>query len=91
MNNMQLYLVEFKSDNYTIYVKEDEYDDFARAMALLSLEYTAIVVEDKMYSIHWFDYIDDEWNIIWCTKDEFDSVLIDVKNAEVEYYIEEYN
>ena len=88
---MQLYLVEFKNDNYTIYVKEDEYDDFARAMALLSLEYTAIVVEDKMYSIHWFDYIDDEWNIIWCTKDEFDSALIDVKDAEVEYYIEEYN
>jgi hypothetical protein len=44
-----------------------------------------------MYSIHWFDYIDDEWSIIWCTKDEFDSVLIDVKDAEVEYYIEEYN
>jgi hypothetical protein len=88
---MQLYLVEFKNDNHTIYVKEDEYDDFARAMALLSLEYTAIVVEDKMYSIHWFDYIDDEWSIIWCTKDEFDSVLIDVKDAEVEYYIEEYN
>ena len=88
---MQLYLVEFKNDNYTIYVKEDEYDDFARAMALLSLEYTAIVVEDKMYSIHWFDYIDDEWNIIWCTKDEFERNLEDVKNAEVEYYIEEYN
>ena len=88
---MQLYLVEFKNDNYTIYVKEDEYDDFARAMALLSLEYTAIVVEDKMYSIHWFDYIDDEWNIIWCTKDEFERNLEDVKNAEVEYNIEEYN
>ena len=88
---MQLYLVEFKNDNYTIYVKEDEYDDFARAMALLSLEYTAIVVEDKMYSIHWFDYIDDEWNIIWCTEDKFENSLKDVKNAEVEYYIEEYN
>lgn len=88
---MQLYLVEFKNDNYTIYVKEDEYDDFARAMALLSLEYTAIVVEDKMYSIHWFNYIDDEWNIIWCTEDEFERNLEDVKNAEVEYYIEEYN
>ena len=88
---MQLYLVEFKNDNYTIYVKEDEYDDFARAMALLSLEYTAIVVEDKMYAIHWFDYIDDEWSIIWCTKDEFERNLENVKNAEVEYYIEEYN
>ena len=88
---MQLYNVEFKNDGYSMYVKEDEYDDFARAMALLSLEYTAIVVEDKMYSIHWFDYIDDEWNIIWCTKDEFERNLEDVKNAEVENYIEEYN
>ena len=88
---MQLYLVEFKKDNYTIYVKEDEYDDFARSMALLSLEYTATVVTEPMYSIHWYDYIDDEWNIIWCTEDEFESALIDVKDAEVEYYIEEYN
>lgn len=88
---MQLYLVEFKNDNYTIYVKEDEYDDFARSMALLSLEYTATVVTEPMYSIHWFDNIDDEWNIIWCTKDEFEKELKNVKNAEVEYYIKEYN
>ena len=60
-------------------------------MELLSVKYTVIVVEDKMYAIHWFDYIDDEWNIIWCTKDEFERNLEDVKNAEVEYYIEEYN
>ena len=87
---MQLYYVEFEDGN-GLYVKEDEYDEFARAMELLSVKYTAIVVEDKMYAIHWFDYIDDEWSIIWCTKDEFDSVLIDVKDAEVEYSIEEYN
>jgi hypothetical protein len=91
MNNMQLYLVEFKNDGYSIYVKEDEYDDFARAMALLSLEYTATVVIEPMYAIHWYDYIDDEWSIIWCTEDEFERNLEDVKNAEVEYYIKEYN
>lgn len=88
---MQLYNVEFKNDGYSMYVKEDEYADFARAMALLSLEYTAIVITEPMHSIHWYDYIDDEWNIIWCTEDEFERNLEDVKNAEVEYYIEEYN
>ena len=88
---MQLYHIEFKNDGYSIYVKEDEYDDFARAMALLSLEYIAIVVTEPMYAIHWFDYINDEWSIVWCTEDEFERNLEDVKNAKVEYYIEEYN
>lgn len=87
---MQLYYVEFEDGN-GLYVKEDEYDEFARAMELLSVKYTAIVIEDKMYAIHWFDYIDDEWSIIWCTEDEFKRSLEDVKNAEVEYCIEEYN
>ena len=88
---MQLYHVEFKKDGYTLYVKEDEYDDFARAMALLSLEYTATVVTEPIYSIHWFDNIDDEWNIIWCTEDEYNEMLNEINNYEVEYYIEKYN
>lgn len=88
---MQLYNIEFKNDGYSIYVKEDEYDDFARSMALLSLEYTATVVTEPMYAIHWFDYIDDEWSIVWCTEDKFERSLEDVKDAEVEYYIEKYN
>ena len=88
---MQLYLVEFKKDNCTIYVKEDEYDDFARAMALLSLEYTATVVTEPMYAIHWYDNINDEWSIIWCTEDEYKEELEEINNYEVEYYIEKYN
>ena len=88
---MQLYHIEFKNDEYSIYVKEDEYDDFARAMTLLSLDYIATIVTKPMHAIHWYDYIDDEWNIIWCTEDEFERNLEDIKNAEVEYYIEEYN
>ncbi len=87
---MELYYVEFE-DGCGLYVKEDEYDDFARAMALLSVKYTAIVVEDKMYSIHWFDYIDDEWSVIWCTEDEYNNILNDVIKSEVEYYTVEYN
>lgn len=88
---MQLYHIEFKNDGYSIYVKEDEYDDFARAMALLSLEYTATIVSEPMYAIHWYDYIDDEWAIIWSTKDEINSYINDILEAKVEYYIEEFN
>ena len=87
---MQLYYVEFEDGN-GLYVKEDEYDDFARAMELLSVKYTAIVIEDKMYAIHWFDYIDDEWNIIWSTEDEYNNILNDVITSEVEYHIEKFN
>lgn len=88
---MQLYFVEFKNDKYTIYIKEDEYDDFARAMALLSLEYTATVITEPIYAIHWYDNIDDEWNIIWSTKDEYNNILNDIIESEVEYYIEKFN
>ena len=87
---MQLYYVEFE-DGCGTYVKENEYDDLARAMALLSVKYTAIVVEDKMYAIHWFDYIDDEWAIIWSTEDQFAGYMKDIIEAQVEYHVEVFN
>ncbi len=87
---MQLYYVEFK-DESGIYVREDEYDDFARAMALLSIEYTAVVVTEPMYAIHWYDYIDDEWDIEWCTEDEFDDMMTRIIIAEVEWHVETFN
>ena len=64
---------------------------FAMNFNYLGLKYKAILIEDKMYAIHWFDYIDDEWSIVWCTEDKFERSLEDVKDAEVEYYIKEYN
>lgn len=88
---MQLFYVEFKNDGYSIYVKEDEYDDFARSMALLSLEYTATVVTEPMYAIHWHDYIDDEWIISWCTNEDFDDTLTRILIADVEYEVETFN
>lgn len=87
---MQLYYVEFK-DESGIYVKEDEYDDFAKTMALLSIKYTAVVVTEPMYAIHWYDYIDDEWNIEWCTEDEFDEMMTRIIIAEAEWNVETFN
>ena len=85
-----LYKIIFEN-GFDLFVEYLELVDALKAFNYLNLKYKAILVEDKMYAIHWFDYIDDEWSIIWCTKDKFERSLNNVKNAEVEYFIKEYN
>lgn len=85
-----LYNIIFE-DGTDIFVEYLELADALKAFNYLGLNYKAHLIEDKMYAIHWFDYIDDEWSIVWCTKDKFERSLEDVKDAEVEYYIKEYN
>ena len=85
-----LYNIIFE-DGTDVFVEYLELVDALKAFNHLGLKYKSILIEDKMYAIHWFDYIDDEWSVIWCTEDKFDSALINVKDAEVEYYIKEYN
>ena len=87
---IQLYYVEF-NDGEGLYMNELEYDDFARAMELLSVEYTATVIDEPMYAIHWYDYIDEEWDIIWCSPETFDEEMCRVQEAEVEWHVETYN
>ena len=87
---MQLYYVEFE-DGCGGYIKEDEYDDFVKAMTLLSVKYTAVIVTEPIYAIHWYDYIDDEWSIIWCTQDNYESNIKDLIEAEVQYEVEAFN
>ena len=85
-----LYNIIFEN-GIEVFVEYLELVDALKAFNYLNLKYKAILIEDKMYAIHWFDYIDDEWSIIWCTEDKFERSLNNVKNAEVEYYIKEYN
>jgi hypothetical protein len=87
---MQLFYVEFKDGN-GLYIKEDEYNDFSKAMILLSIEHNTSVVTEPMYAIHWFDYIDDEWSIIWCTEDSYEETMAQVLESEVEYEVETFN
>jgi hypothetical protein len=44
-----------------------------------------------MYRITWYDYIDEEWKDIWCTKDDYPNMLKEVMFAQVEYTVREYN
>lgn len=85
-----LYNIIFEN-GIEVFVEYLELVDALKAFNYLNLKYKAILIEDKMYAIHWFDYIDDEWSIVWCTEDKFERSLENVKDAEVEYYIKEYN
>ena len=85
-----LYNIIFEN-GIEVFVEYLELVDALKAFNYLNLKYKAILIEDKMYAIHWFDYIDDEWSIVWCTEDKFERSLEDIKDAEVEYYIKEYN
>lgn len=79
------------ADDSIVYVKEDEFAELKEVLEYMNLKHKAIVVEDKMYCIHWFDYIDDVWTAEWKTEDAFQPFLKEIINAEVEYFVEEFN
>lgn len=87
---MKLYYIMFE-DGLETYLKEEDIDEFTLALSLLNVQYTIEEVVEPIYAIKWFDYIDDEWITFWCTPDVYEETLKKVIEAEVEYYIEEFN
>lgn len=85
-----LYLVSLGTGN-KLYATEDEYQEIKKALEYLGIKVSAEIVQDKMYRIQWYDYIDEEWTDIWCTEDNVADGLNAVKLAEVEYKLTEYN
>ena len=85
-----LYLVHIATGN-KLYMTLEEYKELKKAMDYLGIKVTAELIEEKMYRIQWFDYIDEEWTDIWCTEDNVADGLNAVKLAEVEYKLTEYN
>ena len=78
-------------DESIVLVKEEEFMELKEALEYMNLTYKAIVVEDKMYCIHWFDYIDNVWTTEWKTEEAFQPFLREIIDAEVEYFVEEFN
>ena len=74
-----------------IYMEHEEYSEMKKVFELLGTTYQAEVVTSKTYRIDWYNYMDEEWDIIWCSKDEFESTISEVIRAEVEFYVTEYN
>ena len=86
-----LYLVHIATGN-KLYMTLEEYKELKQAMDYLGIKVTAELIEEKMYRIQWFDYIDEEWSDLWCTNEENYMVTIEeVREAEVEYRVKIYN
>ena len=84
-------LYEFIVQGALMFVESEEYEDVKKTLDYMGVEYSAKLVEHKMYAFVWHDYIDDEWSTIWCTEDEYKETLEEMNSYEVEYYIKEYN
>ena len=85
-----LYKIVLQDDSI-IFSTEEEYLDLKKALDYMGIKFDAYIVSDKMYAIHWYDYIDEYWRVIWSTEEEYEEQLANVIEAEVEYYVEAYN
>lgn len=74
-----------------MYITQEDLEETIEALKYLNIAYEIYVVQDKMYRITWYDYIDEEWTDIWCYEEEFEEQMNMIKEAEVEYEVEEYN
>ena len=87
---MMLFKLYYGEDGY-VYVTEEEYEPMRQVFNHLGVSYEVALVTEKMYRINWYDYIDEEWKDIWCTKDNYQDMLKEVVFAQVEYTVKEFN
>ena len=87
---MLLFKLYYGEDGY-VYVTEDEYDSMRKVFNHLNVPFKVVQVKEKMYRIKWYDYIDEEWKDIWCTKDTYLNMLKEVVLAQVDYEVVEFN
>ena len=77
-------------DEY-MYITQEDLEETIEALKVLNLAYEVYIIEDKVYRITWFDYIDEEWNEIWCTPEEYEEKITKVIEAGVQYKVTEFN
>lgn len=87
---MMLFKLYYGEDGY-VYVTEEEYESMKTVFNYLKVPFKVALVQEKMYRIEWFDYIDEEWKDIWCTEDDYPNMLKEVELAQVEYEVKEFN
>ena len=77
-------------DEY-MYITQETLEETIEALKVLNIAYEVYIIEDKVYRITWYDYIDEEWTDIWCTSEEYEETLPKVIEAGVEYKVTEFN
>lgn len=84
-------MIHLLNTDEVIYCRADEYYRTLEPLNYLGIEHTDYIVEDKIYCITWYDYIDEDWKDIWCYENEYEEQMNIIREAEVEYEIEEFN
>lgn len=74
-----------------MFIDGEDFEDIKKTLDYMGVEYSVTIVEQKMYAFHWHDYIDDEWSVIWCTPEHYESMIKEMDQYEVEYTVKEYN
>lgn len=87
---MMLFKLYYGEEGF-VYVTEEEYESMRTVFNYLNVPYKVTLVQEKMYRITWYDYIDEEWKDIWRTEEDFKETLDEVIKAEVEYEVVEFN
>ena len=77
-------------DEY-MYITQEDLEETIETLKYLNIAYEIYIVQDKVYRITWYDYIDEEWTDIWCTSDEYEETLPKIIKAGVEYEVTEFN
>ncbi len=77
-------------DEY-MYITQEDLEETVETLKYLNVAHEVYVVQEKMYRITWYDYIDEEWDDIWCTPEEYEEKLELVLKAGVEYEVTEFN
>ena len=74
-----------------MYITQETLEETIEALKVLNIAHEVYIIEDKVYRITWFDYIDENWNEIWCTPEEYEEKMALILEAEVEYKVTEFN
>lgn len=77
-------------DEY-MYITQETLEETIEALKVLNIAHEVYIIENKVYRITWYDYIDENWCEIWCTPEEYEEKLALVLEAEVEYKVTEFN
>jgi hypothetical protein len=88
----KLMMIVFEENNEHMYCEMSEYYEICEVLQYFGQEHTDYIVEERVWRITWYDYIDEEWSDLWCTNEESYMITIeDVREAEVEYRVKIYN
>ena len=77
-------------DEY-MYITEETLEETLEALKVLNITYEVYIIEDKVYRITWYNPLDEEWNEIWCTPEEYEEKIPKVIEAGVQYKVTEFN